>query len=164
MTLYSAADQMSGQPAKEVEIGAAVSGGTVANQTLGYFMVRIQEFLLKVGVDGRRLRFRQHMGNEMAHYACDCWDAELLTSYGWVECVGCADRSAYDLTQHTKATGVKLCAEKKLPAPVTKDVTEITPNKGPIGKAFKKEAKAVTDRLAALDLDEITKMEAELES
>ena len=21
------------------------------------------------------------MGNEMAHYACDCWDAELLTSY-----------------------------------------------------------------------------------
>ena len=71
--------------------------------------------------------------NEMAHYACDCWDAELLTSYGWVECVGCADRwaggwqgvltspsrSAYDLTQHSKATGVKLCAEKKLPAPVT---------------------------------------------
>ena len=73
-------------------------------------------------------------------------------------------RSAFDLTQHTKATGVRLCAEKKLPAPVTKDVTEIVPNKGPLGKAFKKEAKAVTDRLAALDLDEITKMEAELES
>ena len=32
------------------------------------------------------------MANEMAHYACDCWDAEILTSYGWVECVGCADR------------------------------------------------------------------------
>merc|ERR1712241_1185651 len=113
---------------------------------------------------GARLKFRQHMGNEIAHYACDCWDAELLTSYGWVECVGYADRSAFDLTQHTKATGVRLCAEKKLPAPVTKDVTEIVPNKGPLGKAFKKEAKAVTDRLAALDLDEITKMEAELES
>merc|ERR1712241_370101 len=113
---------------------------------------------------GARLKFRQHMGNEIAHYACDCWDAELLTSYGWVECVGCADRSAFDLTQHTKATGVRLCAEKKLPAPVTKDVSEIVPNKGPLGKAFKKEAKAVTDRLAALDLDEITKMESELES
>jgi len=162
MTLYSAADQMSGQPAKEVEIGAAVSGGTVANETLGYFMVRIQQFLLKVGVDGRRLRFRQHMGNEMAHYACDCWDAELLTSYGWVECVGCADRSAYDLTQHTKATGVKLIAEKKLAAPVTKDVTEIVPNKGPIGKAFKKEAKSITDRLASLSLEEIEGLEASL--
>lgn len=34
--------------------------------------------------------------NKMAHYAKDCWDAELLT---------------YDLAQHSKATGVKLEAE-----------------------------------------------------
>jgi len=164
MTLYSADDQMSGRAAKVISIGEAVSSGLVANQTLGYFMARIQQFLLKIGVDPARLKFRQHMGNEIAHYACDCWDAELLTSYGWVECVGCADRSAFDLTQHSKATGVRLCAEKKLPEPVTKDVTEIVPNKGPLGKAFKKEAKAVTERLAALSLDEITKMESELES
>merc|ERR1712200_362643 len=164
MTLYSADDQMSGRAAKVISIGEAVASGMVANETLGYFLARIYGFLIKIGVDKDRLRFRQHMGNEVAHYACDCWDAELLTSYGWVECVGCADRSAFDLTQHTKATGVRLCAEKKLPAPVTKDVTEIVPNKGPLGKAFKKEAKAVTDRLTALDLDEITKMEAELES
>lgn len=32
-------------------------------------------------MDKNRLRFRQHMVNEMAHYASDCWDAELLTSY-----------------------------------------------------------------------------------
>lgn len=164
MTLYSADNQMGGQPAKSVVIGDAVKSGLVANETIAYFMVRIQQFLLKVGVDCDRLRFRQHMGNEMAHYACDCWDAELLTSYGWVECVGCADRSAYDLTQHYKATGVKLCAEKKLPAPVTQDVTEILPNKGPLGKAFKKEAKVITDRLTALSLEEINKMEAELEA
>lgn len=78
----------------------------IANQTLGYFMARIHLFMARIGVDAvNRLRFRQHMSNEMAHYACDCWDAELLTSYGWVECVGCADRSAFDLSQHTKATG-----------------------------------------------------------
>ena len=47
-------------------------------------------------------------------------------------------RSAYDLSQHTKATGVRLCAEKKLPEPITKSITEVIPNKGPIGKAFKK--------------------------
>ena len=47
-------------------------------------------------------------------------------------------RSAYDLTQHYKATGVKLCAEKKLPEPVIQQVTEVVPNKAPIGKAFKK--------------------------
>ena len=40
---------------------------------------------------------RQHLQHEMAHYAEDCWDAEVECSYGWVECAGLADRSAYDL-------------------------------------------------------------------
>lgn len=78
----------------------------VANETLGYYMARIYQYLLKIGINPKKLRFRQHLSNEMAHYACDCWDAECLTSYGWIECVGCADRSAYDLGQHTKASGV----------------------------------------------------------
>ena len=82
MTLYSACNQMGGEAAKMISIGDAVASAMVANQTLGYFMARIQAFLLKMGVDSDRLRFRQHMANEMAHYACDCWDAELLTSYG----------------------------------------------------------------------------------
>ena len=104
------------------------------------------------------------MPNEMAHYACDCWDAELLTSYGWVECVGCADRSAFDLTQHSKATGVSLEAEKKLSSPKTVDIVAMNPNKGVLGKAFKKEAKSVMDQLANLSLEDITKYEGELES
>ena len=54
-------------------------------------MTRIKLFL-KIGVDNSTLRFRQHMANEMAYYVCDCWDAEKLTSYGWVVYVGCADR------------------------------------------------------------------------
>jgi len=67
----------------EVTIGEAVSSKLVDNETLGYFLVRIHEFLLQLGVDKSKLRFRQHMANEMAHYAADCWDAELFTSYGW---------------------------------------------------------------------------------
>lgn len=76
-------------------IGEAVEKGIVDNETLGYFLARIQLFLLKIGADPKKIRFRQHMANEMAHYAADCWDAELHTSSGWIECVGCADRSAY---------------------------------------------------------------------
>merc|ERR1719244_2120669 len=162
MTLYSACNQMDGQPAQQFKIGDVVKQGVVANETLGYFMARIQLFLVHMGVDPNRLRFRQHMSNEMAHYACDCWDAEMLTSYGWIECVGCADRSAFDLSQHTKATGVKLCAEKLLPNPVTKSVTQIVPNKGPIGKAFKKDAKVIMEQLANLSINEIEKIEEDL--
>lgn len=162
MRLYSACNQMDGKSAQLIKIGDAVKTGLVANETLGYFMARISMFLIKVGILPDRLRFRQHMGNEMAHYACDCWDAECLTSYGWIECVGCADRSAYDLTQHTNATGIKLVAEKKLPAPKTVEVTEAVPNKQVLGKVFKKDAKTITDLLAQLSLDDIEKMDQEL--
>lgn len=145
-------------------------------------MARIQLFMIKCGVDPARLRFRQHMANEMAHYACDCWDAECLTSYvsilsilysincetyilqGWIECVGCADRSAYDLTQHTQATGVRLAAEKKLAEPKVVDVVEAVSNKGLVGKTFKKDAKTITDALAALQINDVTKLEKKIDA
>lgn len=162
--LYSSKNQMEGKSVYKSTIGEAVDGGVIANQTVGYFMARIQLFLIKIGVDPKKLRFRQHMSNEMAHYACDCWDAELLTSYGWIETVGCADRSAYDLSQHSKATGVKLVAEKKLSQPVTKEVVEIVPNKGVIGKAFKKEGKIIMDKMASLEAAQVEKVETQLKT
>ena len=65
----------------DMTIGEAVEKKIVDNETLGYFMARIYLFLEKIGIKRDRLRFRQHMDNEMAHYACDCWDAEIKTSY-----------------------------------------------------------------------------------
>ena len=162
VVLFSACDQMDGKPACQTTIEKAIGQQIIKNQTLGYYMARIQSFLVKVGINPQKLRFRQHMANEMAHYACDCWDAELLTSYGWVEAVGCADRSAFDLNNHSKATGVSLCATKTLKEPKTIDVTEMVPNKGVIGKAFKKEAKVITDNLGKMDASSIAEREAEL--
>jgi glycyl-tRNA synthetase len=66
--------------------GKAVAEGVIASQTLAYFMARSQLWLQKIGIDLRRLRFRQHLLTEMAHYATDCWDIEINTMYGWVEC------------------------------------------------------------------------------
>lgn len=76
----------------------------INNSVLGYFIGRIYLFLTKVGVSPDKLRFRQHMENEMAHYACDCWDAESKTSYvsaaGWLS--GC------DLTTLRRGKGAKV--------------------------------------------------------
>ena len=90
----------------EMTFGAAVKSGTVANEALAYWLARTQEFLVAAGMDAKRLHFRQHLKDEMAHYAADCWDAEFHSDrYGWVECVGIADRGSYDLTQHAKHSG-----------------------------------------------------------
>lgn len=163
MLLYSANNQEQGKAAEIMTIGEAVSKGIVNNETLGYFMARIHLYMIAVGIDAKKLRFRQHMSNEMAHYACDCWDAECLSSYGWIECVGCADRSAYDLTQHTKATGIRLAAEKKLTAPKQIEVVEAVGNKAAIGMQFKKDAKIINDALSALDATELKLLESKLE-
>lgn len=131
----------------EKTIGEAVAEGMVDNETLGYFLARIQMFLKAIGIDQDKVRFRQHMANEMAHYASDCWDAELLNSYGWIECVGCADRSAYDLTVHTKATGTDLVVRETLPEPLSEEVWEVDIDKKVFGPKFKKDAKAVETEL-----------------
>ncbi|KAB0391511.1 hypothetical protein E2I00_000468 [Balaenoptera physalus] len=203
--LYSAKAQVSGQSARKMRLGDAVEQGVINNSVLGYFIGRIYLYLVKVGVSPDKLRFRQHMENEMAHYACDCWDAESKTSYGWIEIVGCADRSCYDLSCHARATKVPLVAEKPLKEPIsflvtltaqdysvnilemdksksipcsmdklrcssvvlyslttsykTVNVVQFEPNKGAIGKAYKKDAKLVMEYLAICDECYITEVE-----
>lgn len=41
---------MDGKPAKRLSIGKAVETGLVANETLGYFLARINQFLTKVNI------------------------------------------------------------------------------------------------------------------
>jgi glycyl-tRNA synthetase len=90
------------------------------------------------------------MLDEMAHYACGCFDAEIFSSYGWVECVGLADRSAYDLSVHQKASGQNLSAWIQLPQTIEKDVTVVVPNKQLLGKQFKKDAQSIILHLETL--------------
>lgn len=148
---------------EKVTIGKAVSTRLVDNETLGYFLARIQLFLLRLGVDESKLRFRQHMANEMAHYAADCWDAELLTSYGWIECVGCADRSAYDLTVHREKTGAPLCVREARTEPLRIDEYQIDLNKKKFGPLFKKDAKTVETAVESLTQDMREKLSLDLQ-
>lgn len=148
----------------EKTVGEAVSSGMVDNETLGYFLGRIYLFLTKIGVDPSRLRFRQHMSNEMAHYAADCWDAELQTSFGWVECVGCADRSAYDLSVHAARTNEKLIVRQPLPEPITVEKFEIEIAKKKFGPKFRKDAGAVEKWLLARTQCELEDLSKELKS
>lgn len=86
-------------------MGLALEKGIVGNETLAYMIIRTYLYLVEIGINKDNIRFRQHQDDEKAHYSQDCWDAEIETSSGWVECVGLADRAAYDLTAHSNATG-----------------------------------------------------------
>lgn len=147
---------------RRITIGEAVSTGLVDSESLGYFIARIYLFLKRLGIDPEKVRFRQHMANEMAHYATDCWDAELFTSYGWIECVGCADRSAYDLTVHSKKTGAPLCVRENLADPLKIEEWVIDIEKRKFGPRFKKDGKAVEVAVDALSQGLREKLSIEL--
>ena len=81
-------------------------------------MARTYLFLTENGVHEDSIRFRQHRCNEMAHYASDCWDAEVECSYGWIEVAGHSDRSCFDLTKHAEYTKKELVAARPLKEPI----------------------------------------------
>lgn len=157
--------QMTGETAvKKVTLGEAVRSGLVNNETLGYFVGRIYLFLEAIGINTGRLRFRQHMPNEMAHYASDCWDAEIHTSYGWIECVGCADRSAYDLTMHSRRTKRDLMVQQPLKEPKVYQKYVPAINKKVLGPNFKKNAKLVEDTINEMCQERLAQLQKSLES
>ncbi len=128
---------------KEMKISLkdAVDKGVVNNQALAYYMNLTQEFLFSAGVSPHKFRFRKHADDELAHYAQECWDAELYSErFGWIECVGIADRSAYDLNSHINASGNDMYAVRKYDEPKTVKVKKIVPDMGKLGPLFKQKA------------------------
>ena len=133
----------------------SVDEGIVSGRILAYFMALTQQILTRAGLDFERLRFRQHEKHEMAHYARDCWDAEALTDFGWIEIVGIADRSCYDVEQHMKHSGVDLRAARQLAEPKLVKVKCLEPNMSKLGPAFKKDAGKIAKHLMEMDAEMI---------
>lgn len=129
----------------------ALSSGIVRHPTVAWFLARTWDFLIGVGIDSTRIRFRQHASTEMAHYADDCWDCELHGEYGWVECVGIANRTCHDLLSHEQHSGSKLLRGwRQYPEPRTEIKDVLAPIGAVIGPAFKDKAGAVMDALKEL--------------
>jgi glycyl-tRNA synthetase len=141
------------QNGKEVSVTAAEAAerGIIKNQALTYFIALTRRLLVDVGVDDRRLRFRQHLSVEMAHYASDCWDAEIELSIGWTEAVGIADRGSYDLEQHMKHSGADLRAFERFDHPVETEREALAPIAAKHGQLFKKRAAEVKEALSTAE-------------
>lgn len=152
LSLYSDHNQSSGQDQVEMTLGNAVDQGIIAHQFLAYALAMTHQFLVRVGVSPERLRFRQHMKDEMAHYAIDCWDAEILSDrFGWVEIVGIADRTDYDLKAHSRVSKTDLSVYVEYDEPKVVEKVAVKPDMGKIGPVFKGKAKAVSDALKSMD-------------
>ena len=119
---------------KKVPFGVAQIGKSFRNEiTPGNFIFRIREFeqmeleffckpgtdlewfefwrsyckkwLLDLGIDEESLRLRDHDKDELCFYSKATTDFEFMFPFGWGELWGVADRTDYDLTQHSNHSG-----------------------------------------------------------
>ncbi len=70
-----------------------------------YWREYCKQFLLNLGMKEENLRLRDHSAEELCFYSKATTDFEYLFPFGWGELWGIADRTDYDLTQHSNVCG-----------------------------------------------------------
>ena len=122
---------------KKIPFGVAQIGKSFRNEiTPGNFIFRTREFeqmeleffckpgedlewfnywkdycklwLLNLGVKEENIRMRDHEDEELSHYSKATTDIEFMFPFGWGELWGIADRTDYDLKQHSEHSGQSL--------------------------------------------------------
>jgi len=69
---------------------------------------RFNFYVEKIGLKKENLKLREHVGDELAHYARACTDIEYNFPFGFSELEGIANRTDYDLKKHSKISGKDL--------------------------------------------------------
>ncbi len=152
LKLYSQEEQLNDKEPIIISVKDAIENNIVSSQTLVYQIVLASKFLNDLGIPEEAIRFRQHLPDEMAHYAIDCWDAEVKTDqYGWVEIIGIADRTDFDLKSHIEHSKEDLSVFKEYDTPETVTTTKPSFNMKKFGPVFKGDSAKVKELLENTD-------------
>ena len=73
-----------------------------------YWCQRRLEWYRDLGIPADMLRLRAHEPDELSHYSSGTADVEYLFPWGWDELEGIANRTDYDLRQHSEHSGERL--------------------------------------------------------
>ena len=73
-----------------------------------YWKDTCENWLLSLGIAKENIKLRDHEQEELSHYSKATTDIEFMFPFGWGELWGIADRTDFDLTQHSNHSGEKL--------------------------------------------------------
>ncbi|MEZ0346495.1 MAG: glycine--tRNA ligase [Infirmifilum sp.] len=95
--------------ARKITIEEAVKSGLIGSKWHAYWIAESLKWLWRIGLSPERLRVREHVKTELAHYAVQTFDIEYYFPYlGWKEIEGISNRSNYDLRRHQEFSGEAL--------------------------------------------------------
>jgi glycyl-tRNA synthetase len=152
LNLYSAHNQTSELGTGKLTAEQAVQQGIISSEILTYQLCLASRFLKDLGIPEDVIRFRQHLPSEMAHYAIDCWDVEIETDrYGWIEIIGIADRTDFDLKSHSQHSKEDLRVFIEYPEAKTVSKLVAKPKMSKFGPLFKGDAPKIISALGEVD-------------
>lgn len=73
-----------------------------------YWKDKRWSWFAEIGIPENKRRWKEHLGDELAHYARAAVDVEFEFPFGWGELEGIHNRGDFDLTQHEKHSGKSL--------------------------------------------------------
>ncbi|WEU39976.1 MAG: glycine--tRNA ligase [Candidatus Odinarchaeum yellowstonii] len=150
--LLTASLQQKGEPPITITVERAFEEGLIDNKWLAYFLTVSKSFVKTLGVAEEKIRFREQLPHEKAHYSKQTIDLQVyLDGQGWTEIAGHAYRTDWDLSRHIKYSGVDMRVFKKADTPVNVKQLVLKPNKAAIGRDFQKEAGRIMEELSKLD-------------
>jgi glycyl-tRNA synthetase len=79
-----------------------------ADRWYEYWLEERLNWYVNNGIRRENVRLRAHTPEELAHYATACADVEYRFPMGWLELEGIANRTDFDLQQHSRFSGKEL--------------------------------------------------------
>ncbi|HDI01872.1 MAG TPA: glycine--tRNA ligase, partial [Candidatus Bathyarchaeota archaeon] len=142
----------------ELTVREALDRGYIKMEWMAYFMALAKRLLEELGVPADKQRFIEKLEWERAHYSVQGYDQEVWTErWGWVEVSGHNYRTDYDLSRHTKWSGVDLTAFREFKEPITVEEVSVKPKAKEIKRDFGQKAPEVLKLLSGMEDEAIAK-------
>ncbi|MBI2542328.1 glycine--tRNA ligase [Candidatus Woesearchaeota archaeon] len=100
LNVLSAEMQKKGQKMQKMPIKECLSKKIIKTRWHAYWLAIMHKWFVDLGASSGHFRIRQHVKDELSHYALDTWDLEYEFPFGWKELQGLSNRTDFDLKQH----------------------------------------------------------------
>ena len=100
LNVFSSEMQNKNEKMERLSIKECLSRKIIKTRWHGYWLAQMHKWFVDLGAQSDHFRIRQHVKDELSHYALDTWDLEYEFPFGWKELQGLSNRTDFDLKQH----------------------------------------------------------------
>ena len=100
LNVLSADMQKKKESMKKMSVKECLNKKIIKTKWHAYWLASMHKWFVELGANSEHFRIRQHVKDELSHYALDTWDLEYEFPFGWKELQGLSNRTDFDLKQH----------------------------------------------------------------